>query len=700
MTVSRIYRNFLIQDIIRESLRQGVVLTKGEIDKRFEEIISSNPQLNQPFTQRSLYQVADSEPLSSSKMNRTIEAMINDMSVAYSSLVEQAKNVTDTYDAVNSEFKSIEKRIRRLEETASNLLIVSEDVEGYFDFASDKFSNKDKVDLTNSTVFIDSKVGVATLAPLSHSRIPLVVSRSDLQFNVLTRDQLLAITLAPNSNIESAFTDQENAWIQRVEMRRGVGQVTADLILRNPNSTAEVSKIIFKPAVSDEGNISSVTLQYSDDGLNWFNVDGEATKRLIGDITFIFTPTQARFWKFVFNKSGYDEFRGDKYIYEFGAKSIQFYGVEYALQQNKLEGTLVSNILQGEDETEFNRITLKTCESTPAGTGINYEVAGLTASEIASYQSGAISLDDLNFNPIDPIGREETVNPTIIDFSDIASFSGVNSEYSKDSVTAFRYQDQVNVLIDYTVPGNIVRPETKILRNTGDNTLDGGSNTPQKVKRVDRGWAFDGTYYTSFFYVSQDSGLTIDFGDESLEIDNLRTTGQVTLSKGFHKIKTHKNNWREISPADISTTDNPDLLYPYNHKYLIEGIGDTLYGDDMTAVVSGETKKDIVDPDGVYSGVERYWETTLEEVTIFDFTQNVGSENYNVFAFVKDSSGVDRVMIKDSVEPGLLTNEKLAIITRAVSADLHKGIILKAHFSSEDSKTTPVLDEYIIRLGF
>lgn len=698
MTISRIYKEFLVEDIIRDSLRQGRVLSKKEIEEELAKETETNPELNEPFTQRILYNTEAEEGLSADKMNSVLLTMQNDLSVAYRALTEQASDVTATYDAVTSEFKTIEKRIKTLEGRTGNLLIISRDIEGYFDYVSDTFSNKDKTDISNTDAFVDNKVGVLTLAPIVHNRIPTPVIESDLQFNVITRDQLKFITLAPGSNITAAFTDQETTWLQRVQMARGVGAVTAELIVRMPNTEAEISKVVYRPAVSDAGNISTVSLQYSDDGLNWFNPDGETTAPLQGDITLIFSSTKATYWKFVFNKAGYDEFTGDSYIYEFGAKSIQFYGVEYQKRDNKLIGVFYSKVLEG--EKEFNRASLKVCENMPLGTLINYHIAALTPAEIVDYNSGILLLEDLNFNSLDPVTRDTTINPLFIDFKNLNLATGINSSYAKDLVTDFRKKNNVSSLIDYTIPANTIKGELKILRNTGDNTLDGGSNTPVRIKSVDNGWSFDDTFYFCNFYISEDSGKTLDFGPNNLEIDGITVNGETILKKGFHKVKTAKVNWRGISPLLITSTENPDTLYPYNHKYLIEGIQDTLYGDDMTSLVAGEEKKSIVDPEGVYTGVERYWELIMEEVSSFDFAENIEDEEYQVFSFITDFNGDEKIMIKDSLEPGLLTNEKLAIITRTLSNVLLKGIILKAELSSDDTKTTPVLDEYIVRLGF
>jgi len=699
VTISRIYKDFLIEDIIRESLKQGEVLTRGEIEERLEILTASNPTLSDPFTQEGIYETTDGEDSSASKVNKVMSTVHSDLSVVYTALTEQASAITSTYDSVNSEFKAIEKRIRVLEDKSRNLLIISKNAEGYLDFVSDNFSNKDKIDIQKSNIFADNKVGVVTLEPLTHSRISMPVIDSDLQFNVLTREQLQGVSLAPGSKISDAFTDQENVWIQRVQMARGVGAVTADLIVRVLNATSEVSKIVFKPATSDEGNISSLTVQYSDDGLNWFNPDGTNVARLAGDVTLIFSPVKASYWKFIFDKASYDEFRGDSYVYEFGAKTIQFYGVEYQIKENKLEGTFISKPLTGSSGNGFNRISLKVCESTPKNTNLNYFLAALTDAELADYNSEAIGLEDLNFLPIDPLDRPNPVNDTSINFANISGFSGISSSYGKNDSVSFRYRNDYNTLIDYIIPSDVVREEIKIARNVGDNTLDAGGNLPVRVKQTDNGWAFDGIHYSCEFYVFEDSGKTINLGQNSAEIDGVLINGQVILSKGFHRIKTHKENWRGIAPGDMTTTDNPDILYPYNHKYLIEGVSDTLYGDDMTATISSSRKIDIMDPDEMYTGVARYWEKVMEEVTIFDFTQNVDNDYYNAFAFVVDLNGEERIMVKESQEPGLLTAEKLAIITRTVSSDLHKAIVLKTVLSSEDSKATPVLDEYIVRLG-
>jgi len=695
MTLSSLYQEYLVETIIRASLKQGVVLSEKEIQQKLDEIIKTNPELDQPFLRKDIYMIEEDSVLSSSKINSIMHTIYNDLSIAYTALVDQAKSVTSTYDSVVAEFKSIEKRIKILEEKTENLFLSSDHTEGYLDYVVDTFNNKDKINTSLSSVFIDNKTGIITLPILTQKRIKLNLIDSDLQFNVITRENLLLTKSMLNSPPLNAFSDDENIWVQQIQMSRGEGTIISDLIVRMPEKN-KISKIIFKPAVSDAGNISTITLQYSNDGLNWYNIEGQKSVPLRGTVSMLFSPVEATYWKFVFTKASYDDHKGDVFIYEFGAKSIQFYGVGYKSKDHLSTGVFYSNILKGKQS--FNRVTLKVCEQLPQKTNINYSVAALTQQEIDEVNNGIIRIEDLHYYLIDPITRENPVNPTLIDFEKVTDFNGINSSYQKNDTINFRYKSDINTVVDYIVPTNIIKSELKILRNVGDNK-HGQSYQPFLANDISLGWKFDGTYYSCNFYIEEESGKVIDFGKNNLEIDRYTINGKTTIKKGFHTIKTHKDNWRVINPSEIISEENPDTLYPYNHKYLIEGISDLLYDMDLTEEINGKSKKEILDPLSIYSGVERYWSKTLEEVSDFDYGNNIAKDNYDIFSFVIDYSGNERIAIKDSKEPGLLIHEKLAIITRAVSSDLHEGIVIKANLKSEDPELTPVLDQYIIRLG-
>lgn len=700
MSTSSIYRDFLVNDVIKSFLVQGITPTEAVVNERVAEITENNPNLDKPFFSRDIYYTDEYEESSAEKINEIKRVLISDLTVAYSSLNQQAIDITNTYDIVSSELKLIEKKVKILEGKISNLLLLSKNTDGYLDYVSDNFANTDKTDMVNTTCFVDNSVGAVTLPLLENTRVPLSLSDSDIQFNVITRKQLQSVTLLPGSKKINAFNDEESIWAQRIAMSRGVGSVSAELIFRIPNLNDAISKIVLKPIASGTGNVTTATIQYSNDGINWLNINENNTKKMTDTTAFFVEEIQASYWKIIFNKAGYDEFINSLYFYEFGLKSVQMYSVNYRQKQNKLTGTLYSKVLQSEERPDFNRVSLKVCEETHENTFINYSLAALTEQNITDYNQGLISINDLNFIKIDPIDREEKIYDSVIDFALVDNYTGINSDYQTDSNILFFSKTTYTNAIDYIVDQTLPKENIRVLRNTGENELNGGFNTPVLVDGISSGWLFDGQKYYCEFYISEDSGRYIDFGRSEVKINNRRVSGNTFLAKGFYKFSTDKANWRTVYPADMISTENPDTLYPYNHKYLIEGIGDFLYGADMSDQISGISKKEIVDPDNIYSQGIRYWAATINKVDDIVFFSSTSNSELSVYTYVKDDSGVERIVIKNGSEPSLLDNEKIAIMTKVVNNELYKGLILKADFESDNSKVTPILDEYLIRLGY
>ena len=273
------------------------------MDTQIEVYEDENPGLLLPFFQPALYEVQESEKSSVSKMNQTFSTLHDDLSVLYLALRDQAKIITETYDSMSSELSMIKKKLGEIEAKASNLLFLAPDSEGLLDFVSDSFADKQKINSNFTTAFIDTVTNRVTLAPNKLSRIEMTLLESDVQFNVITRENLLTQSPAAGSSILNAFTDENSIWLQQVRMSRGSGSVAVELMVRMPSVDVAVNKITITTAASDEGNISTVTAQASNDGLNWFSVVGEGTTRLIGDAGLIFAPVTANDWKLIFNKS-------------------------------------------------------------------------------------------------------------------------------------------------------------------------------------------------------------------------------------------------------------------------------------------------------------------------------------------------------------------------------------------------------------
>ena len=93
-----------------------------------------------------------------------------------------------------------------------------------------------------------------------------------------------------------------------------------------------------------------------------------------------------------------------------------------------------------------------------------------------------------------------------------------------------------------------------------------------QVRGYESGWGFEDPYYITTVQVDNPAGTTVDFGGKAVIIDEVSKTGSVTLSKGHHSVKVHKNNWKTIDATQansLSELKTEDSLYPYNHRYLV-----------------------------------------------------------------------------------------------------------------------------------
>ena len=701
--MSKIYTNIIRNQIINDFLKRGIVPQKMLIDSEFSKRIANNPNLDKPFLSKDQYTLSPNETTSASKANETIEDLILDFSALYQSAVDMADISTSFTEKVYSKFKSLEKDIQGLDSNTTNLLLLAQDVEGYLNCVSDSFSDNSKVDLPNCTVSIDNKSQAVVLPIEIQSQLNFVPSDSDIQFNVLSRAYFNSDEFRTDAAPINAFLNKDKFWVQRASYRSPIPEFSGELIFRLP-SASSFSKIIISPISSDKGRMITVRIQYGNDGLNWTDVDGESSKRLVTDTSFLFKGISPAYVRFIFSKVGYDDFTGDLYYYEIGLKAIEFYGIEFSVGASKVsEGHFYSEPLtMGK---YFNKVSLKTCEYVPVGTSIDYSVSMMTDSEYSNYTNGTITLDDLSFSDIDPVNRTVQVHPLIVDGTKIDRLYNYGSVYPLDSSTSFKYKDNINnVLIDtYSIGTNTPEDGISVWRNLGDNTIDGGSHSSTKVNNIDSGWLQDGDYYSCEFYITDTLGKIIDFGQSTLEIDGTKATGRVNLEQGKHRIKTYKDSWYGLSPSSIasSTSPNPDILYPFNHKYLIEGVKNDLYGVDMTVDLgSGKTKKLILDPNGVYTGADKYWARTLSLETIFDFAYNIEDDNYFVYSIVDDINLNRRILIKYNPKDNLFALEKFAIIENRINGSLYKYIILNAEFKSSDNTKTPVLSGYYIRMGY
>jgi hypothetical protein len=163
----------------------------------------------------------------------------------------------------------------------------------------------------------------------------------------------------------------------------------------------------------------------------------------------------------------------------------------------------------------------------------------------------------------------------------------------------FAIQDATVMDMQFTpeVFDSILDPdELIVLRGAGSKTPYVHPTNPLFSDPDDAGWLFVNNYYQTNVFVPEGDQIEIDFGKNSVLINGVTVTGKYLFTSGVHAVSVSRSNWHHVSPGLTSAqVVSQDPLFPYNHKYLIQGYPDVKEYQGVTTF--GRQVCTFVDPD-------------------------------------------------------------------------------------------------------
>jgi hypothetical protein len=297
-----------------------------------------------------------------------------------------------------------------------------------------------------------------------------------------------------------------------------------------------------------------------------------------------------------------------------------------------------------------------------------------------------------------PLAEPAWVNPSET-FTIVKETVGTSVTTQSGSSSARRYSFENT---EDRVLGHVIGSGVNIAQGTLEvwrNMAQKGDVTP--VRGQPRGWGFQDPYYKTTVYVDKSGGADIDFGGKAVIIDGASQTGKVNVSKGRHALQVHKNNWKLIDKStvtDLATLKTADPLYPYNHRYLVEGF------EYPSGYPSTEPK--------IYRGFDIVAEHFMKEVSPFDLKKNVKATDYSKFA--RDADAADNNGMLDGAAASIPSSSVFLLKVDEANPDfvnevfllkfksaktLYKFLRLKAILSTTDTEITPRLDSYRIKIS-
>jgi len=739
MGIEATYKDIELQKQILALLEAGEIPSYTEIENLLVDL-DTNYDFSKPQFKAVDHKIDETsyEESSVSKYAAMITAVYKDLKVLYDELkllTEQTINLQERWEV---ELRSIENSAMHLEDRVGNLTLLAQDTEGYVSFILENFKDTSKIDKLNTfNLAVNPATHTISLAPSSRSyqAIALNLKPTDVSFKVSSRNAGTQRQVQ-KSDIMYAFKDEAQYWHTQL-LTNSVGTAVGELKVHLSDTPIAFSRIEIFTNVANKTSALQITPMYSVDGYLYQQLPGNLVTQSIVDVgIFVFETIEATDVKFIFTKTSWDDKDGNQYVYEFGAKHIQFFNEAFNVTPADLPTLITTplSVLDSSDNPiEFSKLTLESCENVPDETDINYYIT------VSNDETVPIDTDTYWIS-VDPKGRIDKKSSSVIDVGDLTwitigdsdeavsisynpstsdnpddnfylvGLNGGSIETSPSLTTASetRYSfinsnDRIlNFQLKYPKFSSVITEDPtsgyflidlnslELWRNVGEQGLD---LSDAKVRGLQRGWGFTDPYYTSVVFIGNIDGIDLNVGDTYIWIDDIKLNKIVHLSYGTHNVKVHKNSWYHVTP-DYNTLAEliaADPLYPYNHKYLIEGYS---YG------TSFDEQNEMI-----YTGVDIFAEYKPDRISVFDLINNIESTNYNKYAIDYDlpnsyvntySNTVFLLKVDENKSDNI--NEKFIIKFRMIDLK-YKYLRLKAEFKTTNASLTPVLDGYKIKLG-
>lgn len=700
MSIETTYKQLITEEYLRDRLSRGIsVSAQDVVDELAAEFESMD--LNVPQFNADMHKVERKENASASSFKNTFLTIRQDVRVLYKELINLAQVNSRAFERWDLESNNLEKRLIDLEERIDNLLLLTQDTEGYHSVIIDNFTDTSLVDLDASNIELDlmsatvemsTSVGEGVDERIFLNNLNEV---NDVTFKVRTTVDQISRVDAVNSSLTNIFHQESKNWWTSINMK-SQKPVTCELLVKLTNGEPiEISRIFMQLHDSSESSPVYITPLYSIDNRT-FNQLPTNTYTLEAKTTavFSFSTIEAKWIKFVLTKRGPDPSSGvDFFSYQFGFKSIQFFKRGFVVD---VANTLITEPLyalnpQGEVQ-EFEKLVLETCERLETGTTINYFI---TASNDPD-----VPLDnDLNpqggpWIPISPIQRATRVHPVIMDVGDILeitigdtelddsdteivtiSYDGrstnpdfvnpdadfkllsrdpgtgnvIQGDRSASSSPRYAFQNSndrlLNYQIKYTDNGvsgsalNIDLDNLMVFRNIGAKGFE-LNDVNNLVRNVQRGWRYEEPYYICVIEIQNPNGMTIDVGDNNIIIDDVSYSNIIDNTILTGKSGIPGDSGRDSGVHSIKVHKNNWREVTPNLNTLTElKAADPLYPYNHKMLIEGYAYGDSYPEteEKLYTGVDLFAGYVMQRISPFDLINNIPANRYDVFALDLDA---------------------------------------------------------------
>ena len=597
--------------------------------------------------------------------NRNRSALHDDLTTLSDRLDNLLVRLEDSHRGFYATSSRIGRLLHQTESRLDNLLLLNGLADVFVVGVEETFDTQEFVNQS----FTDAQVeaGYVTLGRTGYTAIDL----NDVRLRSTVAGTANIVGKSASSSIDSLKEDDGSLWEYLVYTQDQQGRVTLVLSMEFPEP-AYIGDIRLNGLPISVNKKMTVSCFYSLDGQAWTTLD-PVEQVATSEMAFQIGLEGVKKVQFTFSKNAADSITqsGNQYMYVFSLDSLKVYADAFKPSRRS---TLVCGPYEIKDDqgnpVYFTKATMVACTGEPNDTSVSFYLSQDGQEWLGVSHDGDagnyVSFYDSSATQASAFIEESSATGAVLD-----SVSGVEDlDFQTDGV--------LNTYIDAEYVGIVPLQSVVVKRNVVSDLSSLLGAVP--------GWSFDETtqQYSTTLYIESPRGRYIDLGSTSAYINGNLVSGQVFLPQGYSTFATSDSNWIELDTS-LSTADEleaADPLYPYNHKYLVEGYP---YAGSFVG-------------DRIYQGVDEYFGCLMvyRSPEEFVFAQEGDPNFYKMFT-IEDVDGNWYIKVKvDKTDSSW--QEELFSTDWAVQSAPTNQLYVKALLSTSEAGRTPRIDSFKVRV--
>ena len=658
-------KNFLIKNYVKEYRKSP---SENEIKLIYEDFIKKNKEvesLGLLVGERDKLQQAGEE--SSSSNHETIKnKLINDLDFLIKENLKKEEDLKSFFKENSSNLNKSISRLENLERNVNkNLLLYSSEDPFSYGIVED-FNNYDKIDQEKSNIYLFN--GRATLG------FSLVKGESfeqkNISYDIIYRNKGKIETIEYN-NFYNALK-KDGRFFKLVAVSKYKDE-TVDFVINIDFDKEKYIDTISYTTQSIESNSKLQQVCYwSSDGVNFERVFESGIRVQNNDNFIEIKKERVKSIKIVLSKQSSDTKYENGWGYIFGLDFIGYMAAEYKINEESVLYLGPYEVVDEENNpVNFTMATAKggTCCIIPDKSSVDLYVSkdneNWIKSDFIKEGKSIVQFEESE-------GKASDGN--VFEILDVNSQSNFISEIIPEGLSLKSSERVLNYYIPETNKEKLFLNSINIKRNIL-------KNNKQEIYNASSGWELESGYYKTNIEVLKIEGIYLDFGESSCFLNERKVSGNVFLPYGKHTFKTSSENWKIINEDSITSLrelKEADALYPYNHKYIVEGFK---YVNNFRGV-----KK--------YKGVDKIYSFKMKLSSEGSFENSKELDKYTI----KEINNNIYFVIKCNENTGDEKIEDYEISFRKTSTETSNVLYVKAILKSSDTKVTPKIDQIQIRV--